>query len=335
MEYKVLEADINQSRNIICELWRESFPEMDAPQDKIDSSYINNITKRGNIYLLSVNEKIVGVKGIIPRDCYVYGESKSFGLFCDFTVAKKHRSLGPSIKLLSETVKLASDQYDLLYGFPNKKAEVIFKRVGYEKLPNISRYVKIIDYKPYLKKKIKWPFTYFMTKLLNLGVIIKLSFLQLKLCNQYTSETTNIFKNDIDILWEKCDKSKLIMSARNKEWLEWRFKNSQNSTNIFVINNSKKEVQGYIVYSLSEGVCFIYDALSQNEGEFKKLFILFTKELFKGDTSSISFEFIAPDSYIKIITDLGFIYRDSEPVYAINKSMFKHNNIYITEMDRD
>lgn len=335
MDYKVLEADINKSRNIICELWSESFPEMVAPQDKIDTSYINNISKRGNIYLLSANEKIVGVKGIIPRDYYVYGKSKSFGLFCDFTVAKKHRSLGPSIKLLSETVNLANDHYDLLYGFPNKKAEVIFKRVGYEKLPNISRYVKIINYDPYLKNKVKWPFTYILTKLLNLGVIIKSSFLQLKFCNLYTSETTNIFKNDIDILWEKCEKSKLIMSVRNKEWLKWRFENSQNSTYIFVIKNPKKIIQGYIVYSLNEGVCYIYDALSHNEGEFKKLFILFTNELFKGDTSSISFELIAPDSYIKIITDLGFIYRDSEPVYAINKNMFNHDNIYITEMDRD
>lgn len=92
----------------------------------------------------------VGVASAGPRRMLYQGREISAGVLVDFAVIDAHRSLGPALTLAKGVIDCAGSRYDLLYGFPNLKAEAMTRRAGHYRMAAMCRFVCVLRHAKYL-----------------------------------------------------------------------------------------------------------------------------------------------------------------------------------------
>lgn len=97
---------------------------------------------------------LVGTAGAGRREMLLDGKRCRAGVLVDLAVAQDHRSLGPALMLQQGLAASGNEQLDLLYGFPNPKAAAVFKRMGYVRLGEITRYARVLRHGSYLRTNL-------------------------------------------------------------------------------------------------------------------------------------------------------------------------------------
>ncbi len=93
---------------------------------------------------------VVGTNGVVSRVVRIAGRDVRGGISCDLAVDRDHRALAPALALVRAVRADVGPRFDLVYGFPNAKAEGVLKRTGFHQLGRARRWVKVLRYRRYV-----------------------------------------------------------------------------------------------------------------------------------------------------------------------------------------
>lgn len=344
MSYGIFKTDLKKDRDSIIKFWENNFPQW--PSGKFDWYYQTNPSGSAECWLIKHEEtaEIVGATAVFPRDFQKNNVKVKAAITGDFGVDKKHRILGPALKLQKSTTQ--ENEYQFLYGFPNNNSEPVQKRVGFKKVGDAMRYVKVLKINPYLERKIKSdPLTKLISPMLN--AFLKLFFLKGKFNkSNYHYNISDSVDQRFDELWQSSDTGDLIIGERNSKYLDWRLQQCPYyNFKLFTLTNEKKnKLCGYVAYYISENTVFIMDIFASDLNEnFKRVLSAFIYAFSKENINSISVSFLGNDRVLDVFNALNFKVREDKRsiVAYLNErdantiDLFNLHKWYFFEIDND
>jgi hypothetical protein len=264
MDYSILEADLEKSRSDIIEIWRRNFPDM--REDRFEWAYLNNPYGKARCWLLQLatSRKTVGAASLLPRRIWVNRESRLAGIAADFCVDKEHRGFKAAVLLQRAVVsRCINEDFDFLYGFPNKNSEAVHRRVGFVDLGRIKRMTKLLRSKRKIAQYVNPAVAGVAAPAVDfvLGKISK-GGRRKRLASVLVQEGKG-FDNRFDLFWAKANGQFKIIGERDFSFLNWRFtENPHKDYRVFYITeNDHKTILGYVVYYVENNICYVSDIL--------------------------------------------------------------------------
>lgn len=344
-KYKVQEADIQNTKDTSVELFYDNFNRKHDFGLKYDWLYVNNPSGESHIYHMTEmsDENVIGFQCISGRTFTNGTLNISAGLYTNFAVDKKHRSLGPGLFLMKEVNKQSLNHYDILFGFPNKNSLPIFKRAGYDLSSQITRLNKPLRTSYIIKKYKSRYFPIFTGFFLDLAIRSYDYLTFLLLGNNIEFQYIERFTDEHDQLWQDVvSNNSIIMCKRDKDYLNWRFTENKDRDYKIINARSRKsdKLIGYIVCYFKENHCYIVDLLCCNfNREIKPLLSAFINNVKKSKPYSISLEYHGSLPAFKNLRSLGFFERDSNPViFTLNPNLnyeLDVSEFFLVSSDRD
>lgn len=293
-----------------------------AGMQKYHWFYEANPYRKGKLLLLKHRgtEKAVGVDGVGYRRFSVRGKSLIGAIGADLAIEQDHRALGPALKLQKTIVESAKMEADFLYSFPNKRAEVVLKHLGYHKIADFTRLVKVLRSGDYLRSLIK---PGFLVKAISIPVNI---FLRLPSMKRPPAFGHGFYFDDsenssslFDDLWERTPRQSLLMGERTSKFLNWRYFNCPNiDYKIFGLKGDDETLLGFVIYYLHEKQFQIVDLICpdyKNWNILHALIIFFEKHCLSSPADSISINLIGSGKITEHLVSMG--YRIREPIRSV------------------
>jgi hypothetical protein len=156
--YSAERTDLAEARAPLIKLWTENLPVGVDPDEKLGWFYRDSPSGPGEAFLLRADDRsAVGCAGYVARELAFGGSTVRAALLADFAIDRGHRSALPAI-VLQRAVKKYVDTagYGLSYGFPNANAVAVHKRTGYRELGKMARFIRVLRYGGYLKRRYGW-----------------------------------------------------------------------------------------------------------------------------------------------------------------------------------
>ena len=344
MNYLVISADLDKNKEGILLVWEKNFPHL--PSQRYDWIYQKNPDGKAFSWIALETEKrtSVGTVSLFPRKMRIMGREVWVGIAGDFAVNREHRGSNVAIKLQrAVTASLNQNNFELIFGISNRKAELVQLRVGYLLLGKIDRWAKLLKTRRYFKASaLHW----LVSKPLDFIMKILSKEARYRRGKNYAIQSLNSFDQRFDHLWEKASKQFKIIGQRSKEYLNWRYgKSPHRNYHIFsLIHKDTQEIWGYIVYYLQDQVCFIADMLFLDFGStFETLLSEFILYLRSQDVESISILLFGCPTLAEKLRSFGFHPReeDSSVMIYLDKNypcadfILNRNNWLLLEGDRD
>jgi hypothetical protein len=217
----------------------------------------------------------VGSASLFPRRLIINEKPVLAGIIGDFSIDEAHRGYGPAIELLKKVAleEGTPDRY-LLYETPNEKSTPVFFRVGYEEIGRVRVYTKPLNMMnlpkhllpKYLRSKCVLRIIDTLSDLLSKEKRVKDRF-------SHSFDMPGSFDERFDVLWEKVSKQFGIVGERSSRYLNWRYMQSHVCYRIFCILDEKNELGGYLVYRVSENICYVDDVLVLPSGNLFDLLL--------------------------------------------------------------
>lgn len=256
-----------RDRSLAC--WRWKYPEGTAEDWPIVYS------------LAEVDGQIIGQYPSQLRSLSFQGKPIRFALVMDNIVAKEYRRAYPAQKeMFGYAVEAAKNNNIAIgYGFPNKKAYRIGKRLlGYRDVALLPELFYRLSWRPALARRLPW-LPESLLRLLDNLLRQRNRFLQ-KLSGADGQRGTIVevdrFSDELDQLWERMKVKRTICAERNSVFLNWRFGHADIIPyRNLVARDDSGVVVGYMVYRtlLIEGdkVGYLVDFLYETEAVLTSL----------------------------------------------------------------
>lgn len=265
-EWKNSELEKNQ----ILEITQKVYPNSEfATSEYYDWQYRDGPYGPAKILLAKDDDgNIIGVEPILPMKLSIDGKNVMSSLSCNSIVDPNFRNQGIFSKLVSNILKLSnSKEISSIYGIPNTKSHKIFIKNGFTdicELPLLVRPLKLSNYFPNPIKKIIKPFEIFWN---------------VKIENSNIELFTEKINSDFDKINTDLSRRVLIMQKRDKEFLQWRYKEHPSKKYEIHILKENTQLKGYIITSIADvkgkkiGVIldFVFDSTIENKEGPKNL----------------------------------------------------------------
>jgi len=312
MSYSISQANLEKDRSEIDSLWRKNFNS--SIRKRFSWIYENNPSGPATCLLLKDKKKIVGATTLFPRRILINGKYHNAGIAGDFVMDEGHRVLGPALSLQRSAISNCDgERFNILYGFPNKKSELVLLRAGYKVLGEILSLTKPLKSYYYLKKHVDLPI---ITKMLAKAIDFFMEVLSkeryYKANKEYSVETPISFDQRFDTFWQKVSTQFPIIGERTSSYLNWRFMQTPHKRyQIFALSEEKsKDVLGYVVYSIAENKSYVDDLLCLDMGSvldsLLSEYLLYQR---KGGIDSVTIYCLGPQALVNKLKKLGFSVR--------------------------
>lgn len=189
------------------------------------------------IIVLAKEEKthsVIGVETIIPMNIWINCRRIKSSLSCNSVVHPDYRNQGIFGKLVDEIQKIAKDEkFECIFGVPNPNSYHVFMNQGFSELGKLKIFGKPFKISEYFGNK---------SVLKPLDLLIK---------REQNFTQTESFKEKFDSKYDRFFNEKInqdgIMTAKNKDFLNWRYKN--HPTREYETYNliEKNELLSYII----------------------------------------------------------------------------------------
>lgn len=274
MGYKVVRADLEKDRGAVLHFWNAHHK--GKLQLKYQHFYIDNPAGKAKLWLLKKEEEqgIAGMIALFPRTVFINSTAYSAGVIGDIFVAPRHRALGPAIMLLKGVTRYVdSGKVGFVYTFPNEKADLVTRRVGFTCLGNLDRFARVIDYQPYLRGAgIPSPIIRCFAPMVNLVNRFFSGSLLSGRDNSIVCKRVMQVDSSFDELWEKVKNDFVIIGDRSSKYLQWRMLFHEGVV-FAVLTRDNHELLGYMACSISGRFLSIRDfILPPREKDFSLLF---------------------------------------------------------------
>jgi len=233
--------DTEDEKQAILELTKTTFGDVEITDSLyFDWQYRNNPEGKA-IVLLAIDDSkddlIIGTNAIIRTRLIIDGEETISFFACNAQVHPDYRKKGIFYKLLLSTSSSARDNgISSIFAFPNNNSFSAYIKEDAVKITNLPLLVRPIRFSQYFHSPIKQilkPFDIFWKK---------------KKIFPYSIEQLNgNFDDSFEILAKKTSKRISVIGSRNKEFLNWRYKeHPTRKYQIFTLKQTNKLI-GYII----------------------------------------------------------------------------------------
>lgn len=348
MGYKANQADLSRDKDAVVSFWNGI---QQRPLDaKFEWIYLGNPNGKASLWMVHHEETsaLSGMTALFPRIFSIKEDSRYCAVAGDLLVHPKHRSLGPALMLQRNVVSKAKNgEYCFIYGFPNKSAEAVWKRIGYKFLGPTVRLTKVLRTSSLLKKyAIPKALSYIFSPLIDFGLYLFSAETWKFKSKDYICRFVDFPDERFDRFYEKLKKQYSVVGQRDSEFLKWKYLNDPDDKHQFfaVFNSSEDELHGYIAFCRSERRASVRDfAFGNNEAANESLVVYFLKHMRKQGSEAVTFRFLENNELISFFKKYQFVKRADEGniyYYTNDKSMagIDHKNAgnwFITIGDQD
>ena len=345
-KYNVRAADVAQDRDAVLALWNQAFGHRQR-SIKYDWCYGQTPQGVGRLYILGYgeNDTAIGVQGIVPRSWWFKGKAASVGICADLAVEKNHRSIGPALTLVRRVIELEQrlGSAEMLFGFPNSKSEALYRRAGYTKMGEITRYARPLRLRHWLARKgIPVPVVTLLGAIADLVLRTHVALSSMFLPQQWRCVPVTEFDKRFDELWSRVAPQAGPMVPRNSGYLRWRFcKSFVRQVRVMVLEANDGRIDGYVIYRIGENkMVSIQDFLAvENVRALPAMLNSFVREMYKRGYYGISLEYFGPKPIADALIHAGFSPRECNPIYVVLNesadSLVQGPPPYFTASDRD
>jgi len=328
MSYQVQKFKFQEQKELLFSMWKKHL--MNTNKQRLQELYTGFGSPEVITLLINYREDAsVGAVSLMERILSLNDKKVKIGVNFDMMIDKKHRTLGPALKLLKSLIQEAEDRnYQALLAMPNKMSEPIFARAGYELIGRVYRWSRVINFNAKLKKIIKFEFARKIA-----GLFLKIYwFFRYDLLNSLSCvfaktkivlKEYNLEDNDNLDRISRLDK-KGLEYPRN--YLEWRFGKVSPFKNKFLYVSRKGKAEenvGFIIYRIDKGdnTAYLESFSIQGDSKTVKMAVCeFIKIMKEERVGSISVTFYGNNCMEKILRKTGFVKRESRPVYVYSKN---------------
>ena len=316
--YTVKRSDPKSAADDLLRLWRDNLSVLDDVRQKFDWTYYDGPERPSEVYLLASDAdgaaRIVGTAAVGIRRFQMGERVGRAALLADLAVDRAHRTLLPALMLVREIRSDALASFDLIYGFPNKYAQGVFRRVGYKELGTMTRYVRVLRHTPYVARVLRLPLLPRLggplIDLATLGRRVPAMFKINRTCRLgWLPDVDERF----DRLWEEARSDYRRIGHRGSAFLRWRFlrhPSSRFAVAALIRRDREASLAAYAIVQRDGGVAHIADLFGRT-GDLGDLLDLMIGSLWRQGVASISFWFLGSGRVVRLLTERGFKKRES------------------------
>lgn len=292
----------------------------------------------------SASDENMGLLSLCRRQIWTSRGLVQAAILCDLVTDKSHRTLGPAILLIQEALVAAKQLgLDRVYGWPNERSIVLFKRLSTAQRSDVDIYRRYFDWSTILAGKIPRLPAKLIGGVVKCADALCAAIVQ-RICDRhFVIKHLDSFGPEFDEVWIESRERYDEIGVRDATFLNWRFgHNSDSEHKIFCLYARKtKKPAGYIVYKeLTEESVEISDFLAI-DGRFteRTLLWVFCNHTRRSGTDKVSLVFAGNKNTRKNLWLSGFISVDSRaaisfPIAAATMQKVDVNT-HITQADHD
>jgi hypothetical protein len=348
--YATGEADVDAAAEDLLRLWSGNLGSMgDEGPAKLDWYYRAAPTGRGRVILLRAldagREEVVGCQGIGFRRFLCGERSLRAALLADLAVDRPHRSLFPALTLVRGTRAVAADAADFQYGFPNRVAIELFRRLGYQVVGHMARYAKVLRFAPYVAQATTVPFV-----ARGGGAVLDAAEAALaavpgrRAASAYRLAGLPEPDRRFDALFDEARRPHRLIAERGRDFLRWRFFGAHSRSELVaLIRRADDALRGYAVLTPRGGAVHLSDFLAASDAELEALLRLLAPELRARGFASVSARFLGTARVPRVLARCRFRLRDAERAVVLDAAgdaalavaLADLEGHYLTDADED
>lgn len=323
-EYAVRAADLHDDRDRVLDVWRGIVASQ--PEAKYEWFYRRHPYSSATLLILTHGRDAicVGVAGLGTRKVYVQGVESTAGVLVDLMVLHDHRTLYPALLLQKKMQATALGLHGIVYGFPNKNAAPIMRRLAYIKVGDLVRYSKVLRHAPYLERRgiAGW-----LSKALG-AVADRVMPLYFRPCRALRTSCRVSWASTVDArfdaLWQRARRFDGLIGARDAQFLSWRFLSQPgHQYRVFVVSaQGSAEITAYAICEDKGNSLHVRDFLVDPAcaAGARLLIHLLSNEARAEGYENLSLAFMGPARLSEELIAAGLIQRETQPLYATSNT---------------
>ncbi len=342
--YTVRPADLDADAARVVALWQGN---LDVAQGaaKYDWFYRRHPAGRAEVLFVyaQADAAPVGTLGMGPRAMRIGAQTVSAGVLADFAVVAEHRTVLPALRLQTVMRDIALQRHAFAFGFPNRKAAPVIKRVGYRPVGEMTRHVRVLRTAAYLPDRLP----HWLRKVLGGAADIVRAWRLDARWRWIGSWSKGVWLDTpdarFDRLWARvAAANETLIGERDQAFLAWRFGAEPGKTyRIFALATSDGEIDGYAVCERVGDVLHVRDVLASSAPApmLPRLLAHLMHAARRDGVASVSLEFCGATQVRDALVRAGMQPRDARPVYAMCAPAFAERVAaqawYLTCADED
>ncbi len=348
MRYSVVQADLQENRDEIVGFWQNNFPAW--PRAKYEWFYEGNPSGSALCFIMRDSEsgRVVGATAIFPRRFLVMGRPRTGGISADLAMDGTHRTLGPALKLQRAALPPTDrSPVDFCYGYPNRNAEAVLKRLGYKVLGTNRRLVRVLKSRTFVDRRVTVPFTAaVIAGILDFSSRLFAKETRYRQPTGLQTEILAAFDERFDHLWQQASPRFSIIAERTMDVLNWRFTHCPyRDYRIFALSRkSTGEILGYVVYDIRANSLSVADLFVADMDNY--LDVLLSEFLLAqraADVDSLAVTYFGNETLVRTLKAFGFVERESggnivvhtTPDSELSSALLDDSNWYLMDGDND
>jgi hypothetical protein len=287
----------------------------------------------------------VGCIGIGFRRTWLGDHPLRAALLADLAVDPGHRTLLPALTLVRRAREVAGGTADFQYGFPNRKAVGVFRRVGYQQLGTMRRRVRVLRSERYLRRPIPVPLLARLGGALADAVLTAVGTVpRLRAASAYRLSFQEAPDARLDDLFAAARRRHRVIADRSREFLHWRFFARAGGAELAtLVRRADGALRAYAVVFRDDGVAHLSDFLAASDPELEALLALLTPALRARGCSSASARFLGAGAIARLLERSGFRPREDGRAVVIDAggdaalaaTLGDPESHYLTDADED
>lgn len=335
--YRVITAAPTEARDDLERLWQDNLTLEAHPADKFAWLYLEAPDAPDAVLVLTADGAPVGTAGVGIRRFQLGDELGRSGLLADLAVDRAHRSVGPALALVRAGKALVDEHYQLAYGFPNKLAEGVFKRAGYQALGTVGRYAQPLRRAAFVDRLDQAALTEVPTALRPwaqraaqvpaLAAAAGLAADVVSLAPRALAAATTVSRTrfearprpdaGLDELWARARSEYQVIAERTHRFLAWRMGPRPERTWHLARDRATGALRAYAVVDVVGGVAHIRD-LFGHRAEVTALLDYLPLVAYQAGATSLSMRYLGAPWLVEALTARGFAPRTSTRMIAVS-----------------
>ncbi len=317
--YDVVTTSPEEVKSDLFRLWDENLQLPVKPEERFNWLYRDAPEPAQIVFVLRARNgdgatRAVGTNGITVRrfqlGAGVEGRAAVSG---DLAVELAHRGLLPALRLVRAVRELAEKDFDLTYGFPNKKAEGVMARAGFHVLGKTTRYARVLRHAPYIEKvveRLALPpnvarvvsddrVVRALGPVADVGRLVRGAPSFARARARYTLEWPRTFDDRFDALWRAARRDYDVVGCRTSTFLRWRYPECRFATLV------RKDDRSLAAYAIIEqdaetGAAHLRDVFGHKEA-LGPLVDLLLPALWRRGAASVSVRFLGAPYFAEVL----------------------------------
>lgn len=307
--YSISETDIHDSGAILQRLWADNLDVRGSLDAKLRWFYCDGPHGPGRALVVRAHDAAVGCAGVGVRTLVHRGAPLRAALFADLAIDRRHRSGLPALTLLRSIRDEVARDFDLGYGFPNRKAIAVYRRAGFVELGRMDRHVRVLHSGRYLAAAAPQLRVAAAAADRALAVIERLHALRAR---RFELDWPARFDARFDRLWQAVRTGDRIACERSAALLGWRFAHEPHRIAAVIRRDTGALVAYGVLRPADHGLVELVDLLGAGARAIDMALALIVPAARQLGFAAIGFRFLGDPRVIRVLRAHGFV-RRGEP----------------------